>query len=193
VSAHKTAVVGKNASIGKGTVVWAFAQIGDKAKIGSNCVLGNGCYVDRTCVVGNRVKIMNKAQVFRGCAVGNNVFIGPGAVVANDRSPRVEKTRQFTKPLWRIGEHASIGANSTVLPDVNIGEHAMVGAGSVVTKDVPKHGLVYGNPAKLHGFVCFCGEKLRLERHEGRYCVLKCGECGESVKVESVEYEKIEK
>jgi hypothetical protein len=31
----------------------------------------------------------------------------------------------------------------------------------VVTRDVPDHGLVYGNPARLHGFVCACGQRLR--------------------------------
>jgi hypothetical protein len=36
----------------------------------------------------------------------------------------------------------------------------MIGAGAVVTRDVPDYGLVYGNPARLHGFVCPCGEKL---------------------------------
>jgi hypothetical protein len=35
----------------------------------------------------------------------------------------------------------------------------MIGAGAVVTHDVPDYGLVYGNPARLHGFVCPCGEK----------------------------------
>ena len=36
----------------------------------------------------------------------------------------------------------------------------MVGAGSVVTKDVPDYGLVYGNPARLHGFVCPHGHRV---------------------------------
>jgi serine acetyltransferase len=35
----------------------------------------------------------------------------------------------------------------------------MIGSGSVVTKDVPQHALVFGNPAKLKGYVCKCGLK----------------------------------
>jgi len=35
----------------------------------------------------------------------------------------------------------------------------MIGSGSVVTKDVPPHALVYGNPAKIRGYVCKCGLK----------------------------------
>jgi serine acetyltransferase len=34
----------------------------------------------------------------------------------------------------------------------------MVGMGSVVTHDVPPHALVVGNPARLAGLVCACGE-----------------------------------
>ena len=34
------------------------------------------------------------------------------------------------------------------------------GAKAVVTGDVPDYALVYGNPARLHGHVCACGEKL---------------------------------
>ena len=57
---------------------------------------------------------------------------------------------------------ASIGAHATIVCGVTIGQWAMIGAGAVVTRDVPDHGLVYGNPARLHGFVCACGEKLKL-------------------------------
>ena len=30
----------------------------------------------------------------------------------------------------------------------------------MVTRDVPDHALVYGNPAKMHGYVCEFSEKL---------------------------------
>ncbi len=64
---------------------------------------------------------------------------------------------------------ASLGANSTIVAGVTVGSFALVGSGSVVTHDVPDHGLVYGNPARLHGYVCRCGQKLTemLDRAAG--------------------------
>ena len=47
-----------------------------------------------------------------------------------------------------------------IMPDVIIGKYALVGAGSVVTKDVPEHALMVGNPAKVIGYVCECGQRL---------------------------------
>ena len=61
----------------------------------------------------------------------------------------------------RVCEGAAVGAASVLLPGVTIGAWALVGAGSVVTADVPAHGLVVGNPARLIGWVCACGARLK--------------------------------
>jgi UDP-2-acetamido-3-amino-2,3-dideoxy-glucuronate N-acetyltransferase len=54
-----------------------------------------------------------------------------------------------------------------VITGVKIGRWALVGAGSVVTNDVPDHGLVYGNPARLRGWVCHCARRLTVRGTEG--------------------------
>jgi len=48
-----------------------------------------------------------------------------------------------------VKKGASIGANATILSDINIGRDAIVGAGSVVTKNVADKITVCGNPAKV--------------------------------------------
>ena len=40
----------------------------------------------------------------------------------------------------------------------------------MVTRDVPAFGLVYGNPARLQGFVCRCGNKLGSGKKAGDDC-----------------------
>ena len=49
----------------------------------------------------------------------------------------------------KIGNFVTIGANSTILPNLKISEGAYIGAGAVVTKDVKKNEVVIGNPAKF--------------------------------------------
>jgi len=148
-SIDRRAIVAESATIGAGTKVWAFAQIGDRAVIGRNCVVGNGAYIDRGVRIGNNVKIHNKALLYRPLVVEDDCFIGPGACFTNDKYPRFDTTRDLRGVSWRVRKGASIGANATILPDVEIGRNAVVGAGSVVTASVPDGAVVCGNPARI--------------------------------------------
>ena len=75
----------------------------------------------------------------------------------NDLLPRAtNQDWELVQTLVKKG--ASIGANSTIICGNTIGEHSMIGAGSLVSKDVPSFTLVFGNPAKIRGYVCYCGK-----------------------------------
>jgi hypothetical protein len=51
---------------------------------------------------------------------------------------------------------------------------------------------VYGNPARLHGFVCACGEKLNKgEIKDGNMAAI-CPECNSVVEIPMNDWEKIE-
>ncbi len=95
------------------------------------------------------------------------MFIGPGAQFVNDPVPRAKVYHaDYRKTLIQRG--ASIGSNATILSDLTIGRYALVGAGAVVTRDVEDYWIVAGNPARLHGYVCKCGNKLEFGRGANR-------------------------
>jgi acetyltransferase-like isoleucine patch superfamily enzyme len=75
--------------------------------------------------------------------IGDNVFIGQGVCFTNDKYPPSNGAWKKTPPTV-VGNGASIGSNSTILPSINIGEGAMIGAGATITKDVPKNTIVKG-------------------------------------------------
>jgi UDP-2-acetamido-3-amino-2,3-dideoxy-glucuronate N-acetyltransferase len=118
------------------------------------------------------VKIQNNVSVYEGVTLEDNVFCGPSMVFTNVINPRshIPRKTEFKNTIVKKG--ASIGANATIVCGHNIGQYAFVGAGSVVTKDVPDHALVYGNQAKIKGWMCSCGVK--LENKNGRYICPAC-------------------
>jgi len=179
--AHPTAVISEKAKIGEGTKVWHHAQVREGAVIGRNCILGKCAYVDADVQIGSGVKIENRASIFKGVTVEDEVFIGPHVVFTNDKYPRAfSKHWEIVPTLVKRG--ASIGANSTVICGVTVGEYSMAGAGSVITRDVPAHALVVGNPARLVGYVCRCGNRIldagqaKKLRPGSKTVCAKCGE-----------------
>ena len=168
VRIHPTAEVSPRAHVGEGTQIWHQAQIREGARVGRWCIIGKGVYVDSDVVVGDRVKIQNGVSVFHGVIIEDGVFLGPHACLTNDKLPRAITPEGELKrdADWQVGHTliqygASIGAGAIILPGVTVGRMAMVGAGAVVTKDVEAHGLVVGNPARLIGYVCDCGHRLK--------------------------------
>jgi len=166
---HKTAEVSPRANIGEGTRIWHHCQVREGAVIGCNCVLGKGVYIDCGVHIGDNVKVQNGVSIYHGVTLEEGVFCGPHSVFTNDKRPRAinQDGSQRTEDDWILSKTlvrggASIGANATIVCGVTIGKWAMVGAGSLVTHNVPDYGLVYGNPARLMGFVCPCGESLEL-------------------------------
>ena len=164
---HSTSEVSEKAKVGEGSSIWHQAQVREDVTIGRNCIIGKGVYIDSGVHIGHNVKIQNGISVYHGVTLEDGVFCGPHCVFTNDRQPRSINPDGSLKSAddWTLSETlvkvgASIGAHATIVCGVTIGRWAMVGAGAVVTRDVPDYGLVYGNPARLHGFVCACGGKL---------------------------------
>ncbi len=154
---HKLADI-QSSHIGENTKIWQFCVILKDAKIGSNCNINSNVFIENDVLIGNNVTIKSGVQVWDGVRLEDNVFIGPNVTFTNDIMPRSKQyPSKFLKTI--IKNHASIGANTTIIGGIKIEEYAMVGAGSVVTKDIGLQELWYGNPARLNGYVCKCGDK----------------------------------
>ena len=158
--AHETAVVDDGAKIGKGTRIWHFCHVSSGAEIGEGCNIGQNVFVASGTKIGNKVKIQNNVSVYEGVILEDYVFCGPSMVFTNVRTPRCEFPRNTSKDYADtiVKRGASIGANATIVCGTTLGRNAFVGAGSTVTKDVPDYAMVYGNPARIHGYMCACGD-----------------------------------
>lgn len=161
---HEKSIVETN-NIGENTRIWAYAHVFPGAEIGENCNINDHTLIENDVVLGDNVTVKSGVHIWDGVRIGNNVFIGPSVVFTNDLNPRSKRyPEKFAQTV--IKDHASIGANSTIVAGNVIGEYAMIGAGAVVTKDVPSYTLWFGNPAEFKGYVCTCGKRL----NEFKYC-----------------------
>jgi UDP-2-acetamido-3-amino-2,3-dideoxy-glucuronate N-acetyltransferase len=167
---HPSADVDPSASIGEGSAVWHLAQVREDAVLGEGCIIGRGAYIGTGVQLGDHVKVQNHALVYEPARLGDGVFIGPAAVLTNDRRPRsIDPSGQLKRgDDWEaagitVHRGAAVGAHATVVAGVTIGEWAMVGAGAIVTRDVPAHALVVGNPARRIAWVGRAGHRLEAD------------------------------
>jgi UDP-2-acetamido-3-amino-2,3-dideoxy-glucuronate N-acetyltransferase len=182
---HESSYVDSPCEIGEGTKIWHFSHVMKNSRVGRNCNIGQNVVISPDCVVGNNVKIQNNVSVYTGVILEDDVFCGPSMVFTNVFNPRshVERKNEYRQTLVKQG--ATIGANATVVCGNTLGRYCFVGAGSVVTRDVPDFAMVYGNPAKVRGWACTCGEKLDLPPAPTGKKLAKCGRCGQQYRYES--------
>lgn len=169
---HPTAAVDPQARLGAGVRVWHWTQIREGVSVGAESIIGKGCYLDAGVKIGSRVKLQSNISVFHGVTIEDGAFIGPHVCFTNDKTPRainpdgsLQGASDWSVTPTLVGYGASIGANATIICGVSIRRWAMVASGAVVTHDVPEYGLVMGNPARLVGYVCPCGQRLPEAAH----------------------------
>ncbi len=158
VDADDILVIGDDAVIRSHSVIYRDVRIGENLRtghnvliregttIGDNVLVGTGAVIDGHTSIGSHVSIQSRAYIPTNTVISDYVFIGPCAVLTNDKYP-IRKDYELRGPILRRG--ASIGANAVILPGVEIGEGAMVAAGACVTRDVPDWKLAIGCPARI--------------------------------------------
>lgn len=171
---HESSYVDDNVKIGKGTKIWHFSHVMSNCEIGEKCNIGQNVVISPGVRIGKGVKIQNNVSVYTGVICEDDVFLGPSCVFTNVVNPRsfIERKAEYRETI--IGKGSSIGANVTIVCGHNIGKYALIGAGAVVTKDVQDYALVVGNPARILGYVCKCGERLTFNDEKAT-----CRACGE--------------
>jgi UDP-2-acetamido-3-amino-2,3-dideoxy-glucuronate N-acetyltransferase len=172
--AHLTAVIDEGATIGAGTSIWHFSHVLKGSRLGKNCKVGQNVVIGPNAVIGDGVKIQNNVSVYEGVTLEDHVFCGPSMVFTNVYNPRSEIPRMHELRATRVRRGATLGANCTIVCGVTIGRYALVGAGALVRKDVPDFALVVGNPGRIAGWVCACGERIDFPAEDGDGACRSC-------------------
>lgn len=147
--AHPLAVVHKDVYLGVGTKVWQFASVLRRSRIGDHSSVGACSVVDGSSL-GDRARIGHGAQVHPGVLAGDDLFLGPGAILCNDLWPWLDAQKFDLEDLLSgkkrtliCGDRVTIGAGAIVLPGIRLGDGCVVAAGAVVNEDVPADQLYY--------------------------------------------------
>lgn len=184
--AHESSYVDAGARVGKGTKIWHFCHVMAGAEVGARCNLGQNVVVMPGTRLGNNVKVQNNVSIYEGVVLEDDVFCGPSCVFTNVMNPRSHVSRKHEYRTTLVRRGASIGANATIVCGVTLGEYAFIGAGAVVNRDVPAYALMVGVPARRAGWMCQCGERLRLEAGNAT-----CASCGASYREAGAELRQI--
>ena len=92
-------IMGKRAVLRPGTVIYCDVVIGDnfqsghnvlireKTTIGNQTAIGTATIIDGNTKIGNNVSIQSMVYIPTNTTIGDHVFIGPNAVLTNDRYP----------------------------------------------------------------------------------------------------------
>lgn len=117
--------------IGQNTKIGPFARLRPGADLAADVHIGNFVEIKNsrlsTGAKANHLAYIGDAQV------GQNVNYGAGSITANYDGANKHKTI--------IEDNAHIGSNCVLVAPVTIGQHATIGAGSTITKTVPDNHL----------------------------------------------------
>ncbi len=143
---HALASVHRSVHIPDSTEILQFTVVREGAEIGPNTRICSHCYIDSGVIIGEECKIKNGCYLYNGVRLSDCVFLGPGVIFTNDKTPDARYSKGPPYLYSYVGYASSIGAGSIILPGISVGAYARVGAGSIVTKHVLDGETWYGDP-----------------------------------------------
>lgn len=100
---HPSAQLGRDISIGEGTVVMAGAVVNSGAILGRHSIVNTGATIDHDCLIGHYAHICPGVHLSGQVRVDDGALVGVGASVI---------------PNITIGEGATVGAGAAVTKDI---------------------------------------------------------------------------
>jgi sugar O-acyltransferase (sialic acid O-acetyltransferase NeuD family) len=101
---HPTASIGKEATLGVGTVVMAGAVVNPCCRVGQFCIVNTNASLDHDSVMEDFSSLAPGVTIGGNCRIGSYSAVSIGAVLRNGIT---------------IGEHSVVGGGSIVLKDVD--------------------------------------------------------------------------
>ena len=99
----KSAIIDKNVSIGRGTVIFQSSIIQKGTKIGINCIINTNASVDHDCVIDDFVHISPSATLCGNVKIGQGTHVGAGSTIIQN---------------IKIGKWCVIGAGAVIINDI---------------------------------------------------------------------------
>lgn len=142
------AVVYQGTTVGDHTMIGDHAFVRDRCQIGSHVIVGSHVTIENEVRIGDYTKLQTGVYLCAWVTIEDHCFIAPCVVTTNDNFMGRTARRFAARGGCIIRHGARVGANVTLLPNVEVGAEAFVAAGAIVTRDVPPAMLVMGVPAR---------------------------------------------
>lgn len=160
-------IIGKNALIRSGSILYCGSSIGDnfqtghqvtireESKIGDHVSVGTLSDIQGSCWIGNYVRLHSNVHIGMGTNIHDYVWIFPYVVATNDPTPPSNVIQGVT-----IDSFAIVATGAILLPGIHLASDCLIAAGAIVRKDVEMYQVIGGNPGKV------IGDVRKIKNHE---------------------------
>jgi len=167
---HESSWVDTPCQIGEHTNVLHFSHIMGYTVIGNHCMIGRHVSIASGVLIGDNSQVLDNSRLNPGVVFETEVVCGPGCQFVESKHVRAQNKGMSRVSPTMIRQGVRLGANSTIMAGVSIGRSAFVEAGTVVDGNIPDFAVVCGNPFKIAGWRCTCGQFLNFHSTKQTTC-----------------------
>ena len=138
-------------------VIYYFMRFAFTTSIPYTATIGKNTYLNNW---GMGIVIHRRVVIGENCRIGHGVTIGG-------------RSEHYEVPV--IGNDVLVGVGAKILGPIKIGDHATIGANSVVIDDVPPYAVVAGVPARIIKYSDHPEEAVLLESDQNGYSLRPTG------------------